>query len=104
MGHFSGIQMAIKTVFWTQVQTYGYGGADIFSFASGVGSYFFLAKSNNDALAFLKRRAIRILPSYLIAVIVWIAYRVMFDPIDVFSIIGNLHSVQQFTDRDNVFH
>jgi peptidoglycan/LPS O-acetylase OafA/YrhL len=101
---FSGIRMTMKTVFWTQVQTFGYGGADIFFFASGVGCYFSLAKNGNDALTFLKRRAVRILPSYFIAVIIWIAYRWIFDPIDVLSVIGNLLSVQQFTGRGNVFH
>jgi peptidoglycan/LPS O-acetylase OafA/YrhL len=86
------------------VQTFGYGGTDIFFFASGVGCYFSLAGNDNDAFAFLKRRAIRILPSYFIALIIWIGYRWIFDPIDGLSILGNLLSVQQFTGRGNVFH
>jgi peptidoglycan/LPS O-acetylase OafA/YrhL len=100
----SGIKMTWKTAFWTQVQTFGYGGYDIFFFASGVGCYFSLVEKDHDVLAFLRRRAIRILPSYLIAVIIWIEYQRIFESIDAISILGNLLSIQQFTGRDNAFH
>jgi peptidoglycan/LPS O-acetylase OafA/YrhL len=100
---FSNIRMTMPNAFLTQLQAYGYGGADIFFFASGVGCCFSLSE-DEDARAFFKRRAQKILFPYFIVIIIWIYYRSLFDPLDMISILGNLLSVQQFTGRGNAFH
>jgi peptidoglycan/LPS O-acetylase OafA/YrhL len=100
---FSHIRMPMPYAALTQFKAFGYGGCDIFFFASGIGCYFSLAKSE-DALPFLKRRARKILPVYFIVILIWIGYRMIFDPLDVPSIIGNLLSAQQFTGKGNAFN
>lgn len=55
-----------------QIQRIGYGGVDIFFFMSGFGLYHSLAK-DCDLGRYLKRRAERILPSYLPFCLLWLA-------------------------------
>lgn len=55
---------------WMLIRNAGYAGVDIFLLLSGVGMYYSLRKSD-DVGFFLKKRAERILPSYLPFIIVW---------------------------------
>lgn len=48
----------------------GYGGVDIFFFASGIGCYYSFDK-DKDAFGFITRRAKRILPTYFMFIIPW---------------------------------
>ena len=48
----------------------GYGGSDVFIFASGIGCWHSLNR-NPDALSFLERRARRILPTWWTFVLIW---------------------------------
>lgn len=52
------------------IKLLGYGGVDIFVFASGVGCFYSLAKSN-EILAYAHRRIKRILPTYYIYALVY---------------------------------
>ncbi len=58
--------------FLYQVQRIGYGGVDIFFFISGFGLYHSLAK-DDDPGRYMKRRADRLLPSYLPFCLIWLA-------------------------------
>ena len=55
-----------------QVQRIGYGGVDIFFFMSGFGLFYSLEK-DADTGRYLKRRAQRLLPSYLPFCLIWLA-------------------------------
>ena len=55
-----------------QIQRIGYGGVDIFFFMSGFGLFYSLEK-DADLGGYLKRRAGRLLPSYLPFCLVWLA-------------------------------
>ncbi len=54
----------------------GYGGVDIFIFASGIGNYYSYLKDKSP-LDFLKRRIIRLAPAYLPVIIVWCIYYIL---------------------------
>lgn len=58
--------------FWYDVQKIGYGGVDLFFFLTGFGLYHSLEKSP-DLRGYVKRRALRLLPSYLPFCLVWLA-------------------------------
>lgn len=57
-------------------KTYGYGGVDIFVFASGLGCYHSLTK-RYDPPAFFKKRVLRILPSYYAVLIPWVIFQAL---------------------------
>ena len=78
------------------IQYFGYGGVDIFLFASGIGCYHSFNK-NNDAAAFMYRRILRIMPMYLCFLVVWLLYKRLFFEMPVSAMIGNLFCVQNFT-------
>ena len=84
-------------------QTFGYGGVDVFLFASGIGCYYSLQK-NNDAALFLYRRFIRIMPMYLCFLAVWLTYKRIFFEMPISSMIGNIFCVQNFTGKGNEFN
>lgn len=85
-------------------KVFGYGGVDIFLFASGIGCWYSLKKDSHPT-AFLARRALRILPTYEIFMIFWVAARfLLFEPLPLPDIIGNLFCVQDFTGRGNSFN
>lgn len=57
-------------------KNYGYGGVDIFVFASGLGCYHSLTK-RYDPPAFFKKRVLRILPSYYAVLIPWVIFQAL---------------------------
>lgn len=85
------------------LRSMGYGGVDICLFASGIGCYYSLS-ANNDAVKFLKRRLIRIMPTYLIFIVIWLIYKIIVDEFGIFMAIGNLFAVQEFTSLGNSFN
>lgn len=85
------------------VKSLGYGGVDIFIFASGIGCYYSLSK-NQDFIEFLKRRFLRIFPTYWCFYSVWFFYNLRIwgmPPAN--SIIGNILCIQNFTGLENNF-
>ena len=82
----------------------GYGGVDIFMFASGLGCSYSLNK-NRDILAFLKRRAVRVLPTWWIFLIGWWACH---KPLGLDwaweSFVGNFFLIQALVDWHYCFN
>ncbi len=78
------------------INNIGYGGVDVFFFASGIGCFFSL-KKDSDIVSFIKRRAKNILPMYLIFLIFFIAYYKSFRTVTLVEIIGNITGLG-FTD------
>ena len=73
----------------------GYGGTDIFLFASGLGCAFSYRK--NGVFEFIRRRFGRVYPAYLLFMLVWIPCYFLYDKMPVRSIIGNLLGIEYFT-------
>lgn len=76
---------------------YFYGGVDLFFFASGIGCFFSWFKDENAA-AFLRRRAGRILPVYLPFALAWIAAEALRGGIGFSAALANLFGVHGFLD------
>ena len=85
------------------VKYIGYGGVDIFFFASGVGCYFSL-KHDSDNWAFIKRRMNRILPTYFIFLFFWFLYKLLVDSITLKEILGNIFCVGCIIGLKNQFN
>ena len=74
----------------------GYGGVDIFLFASGMGNYWSFSREHN-ILNYYQRRYLRILPSYLLFMIIWIPAQIWINGLTFGNAIGNLFMIQTFT-------
>ena len=83
--------------------TLGYGGVDIFLFASGIGCFLSLQK-DPDPFRFLKRRFARLCPTYLCFILIWLAVRAIFEPMPATAAIGNLLGIQNLTGHGNDFN
>lgn len=86
------------------LQSIGYGGVDLCLFASGIGCYFSLT-ADSDPGHFLKKRVSKLLPTYLIFILLWLLYRVL-DGLEVnFQMaLGNILAIQSFTTHSNDFN
>ena len=80
-----------------------YGGVDLFFFLSGVGC-FFSWRRDRDPAAFLRRRALRILPSYLPLILVWIALQAAGDGIGPTAALADLLGVHGFVKIEPSFN
>lgn len=85
------------------LQSSGYSGVDIFFFASGIGCYLSYSRDKNAA-AFIKRRFIRIMPTYFIFIVIWCTYKVITDGMDFTTVLGNIFCVQDLTGKDGSFN
>lgn len=85
------------------IKDMGFGGVDICLFASGIGCYFSL-NSDSDAPRFLKRRLKRIMPTYLLFIVIWLIYKFLRNEFGWRMAIGNLFAVQNFTGLGNDFN
>lgn len=81
----------------------GYGGVDIFFFASGIGCYHSLIKNSNN-FHFMKRRVLRILPTYYVFLFIWLIYQVIFTNITLREILGNIFCIGWLLELDNQFN
>ena len=90
----SGIWPASELM--TSVKMLGFGGVDIFIFASGIGCFCSL-KKNNDSIKFIKRRIIRIIPTYWLFLIGWTIYKVIYNGMSWNAILGNFLCVRSLT-------
>ncbi len=79
----------------------GYGGVDIFLFASGIGCFYSLNK-NSNAYEFLQRRFKRIMPTYLIFIVAWLIYKILIKSMSIPAIIGNLFCIEYFSNRNGM--
>lgn len=85
------------------IKKIGYGGVDIFIFASGIGCYYSLNK-NYDINEFIKRRFKKLMPTYWCFLIYFIMFKVMSSHMPISAIIGNVLCIQSFTTRGNSFN
>ena len=85
------------------IQSSGYSGVDIFFFASGIGCYLSYSRDKNAA-AFIKRRFIRIMPTYLVFILIWCTYKVITDGMGFTTVLGNIFCVQDLTGKVGGFN
>lgn len=99
--YHSGINLS--WIMW--LKSFGYGGVDIFFFASGLGCCYSLQKQS-DPWLFLRKRFYRILPLYYPVLIVWIILRiVLFKTQFTFpQIMSNLLCTGTFWEAENQFN
>ena len=74
---------------------YFYVGVDLFFLASGIGCYFSY-RNDRDPVAFLGRRAARILPVYLPFIAVWLTQQALGEGLTLPAALANLAGVQGF--------
>lgn len=97
----SGLSISNKYISF--VKNIGYGGVDIFMFASGLGTYFSYTK-DYDSTAFIQRRLARLAPVYLPFIVIWLFYKFLQGEYPVNAVIGNIFAVQGFTGLGNEFN
>lgn len=85
------------------IKAIGYGGVDIFLFASGVGCYFSLKHDSNN-FNFIKRRMKRILPTYFTFLIFWFLYKILVDSITLKEMLANIFCVGWMIGLKNQFN
>lgn len=85
------------------IKTIGYGGVDIFLFASGIGNYSSYLR-DRDPLAFLKRRIQRLAPVYIPFIIIWLTYKLVMDTSFLKYTVGNFFAIQGFTSNGGEFN
>ena len=81
----------------------GYGGVDIFMFASGIGNYYSYLKDEKP-LDFFKRRILRLAPEYIPVILIWCIYSVMCSGLSIWAVIGNLFGVQTLSASGSSFN
>ena len=89
--------------FFNHIKNIGYCGVDICFFASGIGCFFSLS-SDSDVGNFMKRRFIRLFPTYLIFIVCWLVLRYFSGEFDLQMALGNILTIQYFTGQDNYFN
>lgn len=95
--------LAINIPFISQIKSIGYGGVDIFLLCSGYGCYCSLEK-NGDAASFFHRRIIRLMPTWLIFMLIWIPTMITFREMPLEAVIGNIFGIQSLTSLGNDFN
>lgn len=94
------VEYNVSNPVMSYIKLIGYGGVDIFVFASGVGCYRSLSK-NDDVLSFYGRRIKRVCPTYWLFLPLWFVFKLAFGELAESSIIGNILMVQSFTGLGN---
>ena len=85
------------------IKNTGYGGVDIFIFASGIGCFYSLYK-NENINGFIKRRIKKLMPTFWVFILFFIAYRLFNKTIGIRSIIGNILCVESFAFNKHEFN
>ena len=85
------------------IKQIGYGGVDIFFFASGLGCYYSLNKDSN-VNEFIKRRIKKLMPTFWCFLLFYVIHYKFNDGIDITAIIGNILCIQTFTTNGNAFN
>ena len=85
------------------IKQIGYGGVDIFMFASGLGCFYSLSKDSNPN-QFLKRRFNKIMPTFWCFLVFYFIYKKLNGGIGISAIIGNILCLQSFTFNGNSFN
>ena len=86
----------------------GYGGVDFFVFLSGFGLYYSLKKDDDNGrlniFAYIKRRVLRFLPSYIPFIIVWMIVKKISHRIYITEMFGNLTWSGWWNGDENQFN
>ncbi len=85
------------------LKLWGFCGVDIFLLAAGIGSYYSYLRDENP-VAYLKRRVLRLAPAYIPFIIVWLAYRHVIGQATKLDIVGNLLGIQGFSNAGLYFN
>lgn len=85
------------------LQNVGYGGVDIFLFASGLGCWYSLEK-DPDLIRFLKRRFLNLMPVYWCFISVWIIFRYCTSGISAAEAVGNFFGIEMFASTEGSFN
>lgn len=85
------------------LKSIGYGGADICLFASGIGCFYSLT-SESDIGNFIKRRLKRLMPTYCIFIVFWLAFKFVTGKFSVQMALGNILALQHFSDHTLSFN
>lgn len=85
------------------LKSIGYGGVDIFLFASGIGCYLSLLR-DPDQMHFYKRRILRIFPTYLCFIVVWLIWKHLSEAFPLTATWGNILGIQTLTGNENSFN
>lgn len=95
----------INLAFLSTWKIFGYGGVDIFFFASGLGCYYSLQKQPNPA-TFLAKRMKRILPPYYIVLVIWFALQFFLVKTNftILEILNNIFCIGTFSVAANQFN
>lgn len=88
---------------FSKIKQLGYGGVDIFLFASGLGCCFSLSR-NPDLSDFFRKRAKKSLPMYYIFLIFFFAYEFLTSNITPKQILGNILCVGYLAGVDKQFN
>lgn len=97
----SGLSFSSETL--NYIKGIGYGGVDIFLFASGIGNYYSYTK-DEEALPFIKRRLSRLAPVYLPFIVLWCVYEIIAGELKPLYIVGNLLGVQSLSNAGISFN
>ncbi len=81
----------------------GYGGVDICFFASGIGCFYSLT-ADSDIGNFIQRRLKRLMPTYVVFMIGWLAVKLILGDFSIPMAIGNLLALQHFSGHENAFN
>ena len=92
------------SMLFTYLKAWGYGGVDLCLFASGLGCYFSLDK-DPDTLRFLRRRILRLAPTYIPFIALWCVYHYLtHGPYPLPALLGNFLGIQNLTGLENSFN
>ena len=81
---------------YLKLNTFLYGGVDIFFFASGLGMYASYIR-DRDPLAFMRRRLARLLPVYLPFILAWCAFKLITGQQTWYTALGNIFMIQVYS-------
>ena len=85
------------------IKNTGYGGVDIFLFASGIGNYYSYLRDEKP-LDFLRRRISRLAPVYIPFIIIWCIYYLSIGKLYIYDIPGNVLGIQGFSISGRSFN
>ncbi len=85
------------------IKELGYGGVDIFIFASGIGCFYSLNK-NNDIKLFFKRRLAKIMPMWLLFLAIYFIYQNTVSTMTLREIFGNIFGIGFFANLKHQFN
>lgn len=80
----------------------GYGGVDIFLFASGVGNYYSYLR-DEAPLEFFKRRLYKLAPIYIPIILIWCLYYMLCNDLSLWAVIGNISGIQILSKSGDAF-